>query len=169
MNNYCKYLVSYLNLLKGLGKRHSDRKLHKSTALLPPIIASENMPKKSKENDSTSLLLTIENVNKYTNYFHRYPRRHLTKISNAPIEHQHNVNAYLEQAQRMQPSNSLNFETDMFVKTKTSRHRKPPTDPYRHTLLHPWKHAYFSYQYPECREEYKRVRSTTEWFDLSKY
>ena len=101
--------------------------------------------------------------------FNRYPRRHLTKINNAPIEHQHNVNAYLEQAQRMQPSNSLNFETDMFVKPKTSRHRKPPTDPYRHTLLHPWKHAYFSYQYPECRDEYKRVRSTTEWFDLSKY
>ena len=101
----------------------------------------------------------------FSNYHHRFPKKHTIKINSAQEGARRNIDAYLEQKEKTLPKNSLNFESEMFTEPKPSN--LIATEPFRHAFNHPWKYSYKTIDYQTCTEQFKRVKSSC--IDLSKY
>jgi hypothetical protein len=81
-------------------------------------------------------------------------------------ENRRNIEIYINQKEKSQPLNSLNFESEIFVPLKPTLFTSTQP-PFSKAWINPWKYSYKTINYQMCTPEFKRVKSSN--IDLSKY
>lgn len=143
---------------KGYGRRHLEDKIHQSNTV---FVSKEPFAKRETTRRISSTPVALAHDHR------RYPKHHRAKINSANPDKYMNLEFYQKQKQKLQPNNSLIFESELYKEPKPKEINLIATEPYRHAFIHPWKYSYKTIDYQTCSEHFRRAKYSC--IDLSKY